>query len=108
MSGRESTCSDVWLIAEGDAGSINVEGKSHLMEALLYLSLVTACISFTISQTKMFLPVRDRIKKQGSFLGELGLPLGCPCRCLAKRLPTCAPMLADGKGEQMRKFPTFA
>jgi hypothetical protein len=41
------------------------------MEKVLYLSLVTACISFTISEAKIFLPVRDWIKKRSSLLGEL-------------------------------------
>jgi Protein of unknown function (DUF1360) len=41
------------------------------MEKLLYLSLVTACLSFTVSEAKIFLPVRVRIKKKSSFLGEL-------------------------------------
>jgi hypothetical protein len=41
------------------------------MEEILHLSLVTACLSFTLSEAKIFLPVRDWIKKKSSFLGEL-------------------------------------
>ncbi len=41
------------------------------MENVLYLSLVTASIAFTVTETKLFLPFRERIKRGSSFLGEL-------------------------------------
>lgn len=42
-----------------------------MMEEVFCLSLVRACISFTLSEAKIFLPVRDWIKKKISCLGEL-------------------------------------
>ncbi len=41
------------------------------MALTLYLSLVTASISFTVTETKLFLPFRDWVKERNSFLGEL-------------------------------------
>lgn len=41
------------------------------MEKVIYLSVVTASISFAISEAKVSLPFRDWMKKKNSFLGEL-------------------------------------
>jgi len=38
---------------------------------LIYLSLATASISFTITETKIFKPLREGLKRRSSFLGEL-------------------------------------
>lgn len=41
------------------------------MIGVVYLSLVTASISFTVTETKLFLPVREWIKKRNLFVEEL-------------------------------------
>jgi hypothetical protein len=41
------------------------------MTAVIYLSFVCACISFTVTETKLFKPLRDWLKKKSNFLGEL-------------------------------------
>ena len=41
------------------------------MEEVLYLSLVTASISFTVTETKLFGPLREWAKTKGAFVGEL-------------------------------------
>ncbi|OGW36646.1 MAG: hypothetical protein A2X58_09380 [Nitrospirae bacterium GWC2_56_14] len=41
------------------------------METVFYLSLVTASISFTITEMKLFLLFRQWAKERNSFLGEL-------------------------------------
>lgn len=41
------------------------------MKEVVYLSLVTASISFTVAETKLFKPVREWIKGKNSFCGEL-------------------------------------
>ncbi len=41
------------------------------MEDVLWLSLVTASISFTITESKLFLPARNWIKARSLFLGEV-------------------------------------
>ena len=41
------------------------------MEKVIYLSFVTASISFTVTETKLFLPVREWVKKRNAFSGEL-------------------------------------
>ena len=41
------------------------------MEVVVYLSFVTASISFAVSETKIFLPLRERAKKLNAVLGEL-------------------------------------
>lgn len=38
---------------------------------VLSLSLATASISFTVTETKLFLAVRERVKRRNSFFGEL-------------------------------------
>jgi len=38
---------------------------------VIYLSFVTASLSFTVTETKVFAPLREWIKKNNSFLGEL-------------------------------------
>lgn len=41
------------------------------MERIIYLSLVTASLSFTVTETKLFLPVREWMRRQNALLGEL-------------------------------------
>jgi len=41
------------------------------MISVIYLSLVTASISFTVTETKLFVPLREWIRKNSSSLGEL-------------------------------------
>ena len=41
------------------------------MESVLYLSLVTASISYTVSEKKLFLPLREWAQKRSHFLGSL-------------------------------------
>ena len=41
------------------------------MKTLIYLSLVTASISFTITETKLFKSPREWLKKTSPFLGDL-------------------------------------
>jgi uncharacterized protein DUF1360 len=41
------------------------------MEKVVYLSFVTASISFTVTETKLFKPFRELIKRKNLFLGEL-------------------------------------
>ncbi len=41
------------------------------METVIYLSFVTASISFTVTETKLFKPLREWLKKKSSFLGDL-------------------------------------
>ena len=38
---------------------------------IVYLSFVAACISFTISETQLFEPLRNWLKTKSSFLGKL-------------------------------------
>jgi hypothetical protein len=41
------------------------------MEKILWLSVVTAAISFTITETRLFLPLRDKVKMKSNFFGDL-------------------------------------
>jgi hypothetical protein len=41
------------------------------MDSVIYLSFVTASLSFTVTETKFFLPIREWIKKRNTLLGEL-------------------------------------
>ena len=41
------------------------------MKQILYLSLATAAISFSVTEMKPFRPVREWVKRKNSFLGEL-------------------------------------
>jgi hypothetical protein len=41
------------------------------MKTVIYLSFVTACISFTVTETKIFKPLREWLKKKSAFLGNL-------------------------------------
>ena len=41
------------------------------MENLFYLSVITASVSFTITESKLFKPFRDWISLKNSFLGDL-------------------------------------
>ena len=44
------------------------------MKNVLFLSIVTASISFTVTESKLFKPLREWLKKTSSFLGDL-----CSC-----------------------------
>ncbi|HLP46785.1 MAG TPA: DUF1360 domain-containing protein [Candidatus Kapabacteria bacterium] len=41
------------------------------MKTIIYLSFVTASISFTMTETKLFKPFREWLKKKSTFLGDL-------------------------------------
>lgn len=41
------------------------------MEIVIYLSFATSSISFTVTETKFFKPLREWIKKKSNFLGDL-------------------------------------
>jgi hypothetical protein len=41
------------------------------MKTILYLSMVCASISFTVTETKLFKPLREGLKKKLPFLGDL-------------------------------------
>jgi hypothetical protein len=41
------------------------------MKTVIYLSFVTASISFTVTETKLFKPLREWMKKKSTFLGDL-------------------------------------
>jgi hypothetical protein len=41
------------------------------MKTVIYLSIVTASISFTVTETKIFKPLREWLKKKSSFLEDL-------------------------------------
>jgi hypothetical protein len=41
------------------------------MEEAIYLSLITASISFAVTETKLFLPLRNWVKGKSAFMGEL-------------------------------------
>jgi hypothetical protein len=41
------------------------------MKEVIYLSLVAASVSFTVTETKIFKPFREWLKTQSTFLGDL-------------------------------------
>ena len=41
------------------------------MDQVIYLSFVTASVSFTVTETNLFLPIREWAKRKNSFFGEL-------------------------------------
>lgn len=41
------------------------------MELVIYLSVVTASVSFTVTETKLFLPLREWTKAGSPFFGDL-------------------------------------
>ncbi|OOP54904.1 MAG: hypothetical protein AYP45_17745 [Candidatus Brocadia carolinensis] len=41
------------------------------MGKIIYLSFITAAISFTVTETRIFKPVREWVKGRNIFLGEL-------------------------------------
>jgi hypothetical protein len=41
------------------------------MEKVLYLSMVAGSISFTVTETKLFKPVREWVGRKSRFFGEL-------------------------------------
>lgn len=45
--------------------------SANKMRSIVLLSFVTASISFTVTEMKIFLPFREWIKKRNSLLGEL-------------------------------------
>jgi hypothetical protein len=53
------------------------------MKQIVYLSLVTASISFTVAETKISKPLRGWVKKQNAFLGELVSCGYCFCHWMA-------------------------
>lgn len=42
-----------------------------MMQEVALLSSVTASIAFTITETKLFAPLLEQVKRRSSFLGEL-------------------------------------
>jgi hypothetical protein len=46
-------------------------GADYWMENVLFLSLVTASISFSVTETKLFKPLREWVKEKSEFLGAL-------------------------------------
>jgi len=41
------------------------------MEKVIYLSFVTASLCFTVTETRIFMPLREWVKSKITFLGEL-------------------------------------
>jgi len=41
------------------------------MKTVLYLSFVSASVSFTITEAKLFKPLREYLKEKNNFLGDL-------------------------------------
>lgn len=41
------------------------------IEKAIYLSFITASISFTVTETKLFMPIREWVKRRNVFFGEL-------------------------------------
>jgi hypothetical protein len=41
------------------------------MEKVIYLSFVTASLSFTVAETKMFMSMREWVKSKNTFFGRL-------------------------------------
>ena len=41
------------------------------MKEVLYLSIVTAAISFTVAETRLFKPVREWLQRKNTFIGGL-------------------------------------
>ncbi len=41
------------------------------MDSVIYLAFITASLSFTVTETKIFSPLREWIKKHNTFWGEL-------------------------------------
>lgn len=41
------------------------------MKIVIYLSIVTASISFTVTETKIFQPLREWLNTKNNFLGDL-------------------------------------
>ncbi|MCU0289370.1 MAG: DUF1360 domain-containing protein [Acidobacteria bacterium] len=41
------------------------------MKTVIYLSFITASISFTVTETKIFKKLREWLKQKNTFLGEL-------------------------------------
>jgi hypothetical protein len=56
------------------------------MEQVIYLSFVAASVTFTITDTRLFLPVREWVRKKSRFLGELLTCGYCFCHWIALAL----------------------
>lgn len=41
------------------------------MEQIIWLSIITASIAFTLTETKLFLPLREWVSKRSKFFGKL-------------------------------------
>jgi hypothetical protein len=41
------------------------------MLKIVYLSIITASLSFTVTETKLFKPLREWVKERNHFLGDL-------------------------------------
>ena len=41
------------------------------MKTIIYLSFVNAAVSFTVTETRLFKPLREWMKKRSEFLGDL-------------------------------------
>ena len=41
------------------------------LKTVIYLSLACASVSFTVTETKVFEPLREWVKRKNTFLGEL-------------------------------------
>jgi len=47
------------------------EAEADMLKTVILLSMVTACISFSITEMKLFKGVRERVNKWGRLLGDL-------------------------------------
>jgi len=65
----------------GACGSLKKEKERFRikMKQIIYLSFVTASVSFTVTEMKIFQSLREWLKKKNSFFGEL---LSC-CYCFS-------------------------
>jgi hypothetical protein len=82
ISGQRSTCCDLLLAAApaaDDGRSSRAFGYPLSMKQVIYLSFVASSVSFTITDTRLFLPVREWVRRRSRFSGEL-LSCGC-CFC---------------------------
>jgi hypothetical protein len=73
----------------------------------IYLSIVTASVSFTVTETRLFLPLREWIKRKSAFWGDL-LSCGyCFCHWVAFALTAIyKPRLIDSQWSLLDYFLT--
>ncbi len=64
--GHSVICSDPWPVVEVDA----VAAGNALLQVVL-LSVVTASLAFTVTETVLFAPLREWIKRRSLWLGKL-------------------------------------